>query len=216
MTEQAIAERTVGELAASLPGATAVFREFRLDFCCGGDVPLAQAAAKRGADLELLVARLARLSDDSGSAVPESDDELLALIGSRYQALAGQDLPEFIRLSRKVEAVHANSPAVPRGLAQTLAEIHQALQSHVEAENAALSRDGVEPSTLAPFREDHARLGEQLRRIETITGDFQLPPEACRSWQALYLGTQKLVEDVMDYIHLEGNVLYPRLTRSAA
>ncbi|MCZ8548760.1 DUF542 domain-containing protein [Mesorhizobium qingshengii] len=33
-------ERTVGDVAATLPGATAVFRKFKIDFCCNGDLTL--------------------------------------------------------------------------------------------------------------------------------------------------------------------------------
>lgn len=40
---QAITTRSLGEIAASLPGATAVFRRHKLDFCCGGSESLDQA-----------------------------------------------------------------------------------------------------------------------------------------------------------------------------
>ncbi|MCA0451766.1 MAG: DUF542 domain-containing protein, partial [Proteobacteria bacterium] len=45
------AERQIGAIAAELPGASAVFRRHKLDFCCGGGVSLADAAAKRAAPL---------------------------------------------------------------------------------------------------------------------------------------------------------------------
>ncbi|WP_200957786.1 DUF542 domain-containing protein [Mesorhizobium sp. Root157] len=43
---------TVGDIAAKLPGATAVFRSFKIDFCCNGDLMLTEAAQKRGIDVE--------------------------------------------------------------------------------------------------------------------------------------------------------------------
>ena len=39
------AEQQIGQIAVQLPGATAVFRRLKLDFCCGGQVSLAKAAA---------------------------------------------------------------------------------------------------------------------------------------------------------------------------
>ena len=33
---------------------------------------------------------------------------------------------------------------------------------------------------------------------------------ARRSWQALYAGLAKLTSDLMEHIHLENNVLFPR------
>ena len=40
-------EQSLGQLARSIPGATQVFHEYQLDFCCGGKKSLAEAAAQR-------------------------------------------------------------------------------------------------------------------------------------------------------------------------
>ena len=45
--------QAIGQIAVELPGATAVFRRLKLDFCCGGQVPLEQAAADAGQPLTL-------------------------------------------------------------------------------------------------------------------------------------------------------------------
>ena len=42
------AEMTVGEIAARLPGSVRVFEKYRIDFCCGGAVPFAEACQARG------------------------------------------------------------------------------------------------------------------------------------------------------------------------
>ena len=41
------ASQTVGRIAATMPGAAGVFQDHGVDFCCGGDQTLADAAAKR-------------------------------------------------------------------------------------------------------------------------------------------------------------------------
>lgn len=46
-----LSNRTVGEIAATMPGATGIFRQFKLDFCCGGDIALEDAARQRGVDV---------------------------------------------------------------------------------------------------------------------------------------------------------------------
>ena len=49
MTNDLVARHaTVGEIAASMPGATAVFRRFGMDFCCKGNVALDESARQRG------------------------------------------------------------------------------------------------------------------------------------------------------------------------
>jgi regulator of cell morphogenesis and NO signaling len=90
------------------------------------------------------------------------------------------------------------------------------LEEHMHNEETKLfplmrQQDGA-PTQLpvTQMRHDHDRHGELLRHLETVASGFVLPEGACRSWQALYAGTGKLVNDVMQHIHLENNVLFPR------
>ena len=64
------AEQQIGQIAVQLPGATAVFRRLKLDFCCGGQVSLAKAAADKGLDADAVLAELATLQ--RSDAVPEA------------------------------------------------------------------------------------------------------------------------------------------------
>ena len=59
-----VASRSLGDIAASLPGATAVFRRHKLDFCCGGSESLEKAARHKGADLTSVEAELAALAPE--------------------------------------------------------------------------------------------------------------------------------------------------------
>ena len=49
---------TVHEAMGKIPGAAEVFRRFGLDTCCGGDLPLEEAARHHGVELERLLAAL--------------------------------------------------------------------------------------------------------------------------------------------------------------
>ncbi|MGX4805461.1 iron-sulfur cluster repair di-iron protein [Bradyrhizobium guangdongense] len=221
-TDNPLRNRSIGEIAATLPGATAVFRQFKLDFCCGGNVILAEAALKRGLDVAVLEQALAALDPASSASPPEAADALIDHIVSRYHEAHRRELPELARLARKVEAVHAGHSEAPQGLADALEEIRAELEAHMQTEETMLfpsMRQQPQPENALPtaqIRHDHDRHGELLRRLETITNGFVLPEGACRSWAALYTGTSKLVDDVMDHIHLENNVLFPRFERREA
>lgn len=210
------AARTVGEIAATLPGATAVFRRHKLDFCCGGDVPLREAAARRGLDVETLEAALAAL-DGSAAAPADSDTaSLVTHIIARYHQTHRRELPELIRLARRVEAVHRDHPRAPAGLADVLEAMSAGLEEHMLKEEGVLfpmMLQGGHPMLMHPIaqmRHEHDDHGEALGRIERITDSFRLPEGTCRSWQALNAGTAKLAADLMEHIHLENNVLFPR------
>jgi len=219
----AYGDRTVGEIAASLPGATAVFRKYKLDFCCGGDVPLAEAARGRNVEPGAVERDLAALETGRrGGEQPLRTEDLIAHILARYHETHRRDLPELVKLARKVEAVHAEHPDAPHGLADTLQEMIGALEVHMKKEELILFPTmlrGVGERLSAPItqmRHDHDDHGVHLRRLDEITGGFALPEGACRSWQALYAGGRQLVEDLMEHIHLENNVLFPRYEARAS
>ncbi|MFC7736337.1 iron-sulfur cluster repair protein YtfE [Roseomonas sp. GCM10028921] len=214
-TEPGFATRRVTEIAAALPGPTAVFRKHKLDFCCGGDVPLAEAAARRGASLPAIKAELATLLPRQATA-PEETGALIDLIETRYHATHRRELPELIRLARRVEAVHGDKPEAPRGLADLLEEMGLELESHMQKEEAVLfpmMRDGGHPMIghpVAMMRHEHDDHGEHLRALEALTNNGEPPAGACNTWRALFAGTRKLADDLMEHIHLENNVLFPR------
>ncbi len=61
----ALQDQQIGQIACDIPGATRVFHEHKLDFCCGGGHSLREAAAKRGADINAVTAALERLQADA-------------------------------------------------------------------------------------------------------------------------------------------------------
>lgn len=211
--------RTVGDIATTLPGATAVFRKYKIDFCCNGDLTLDAAARRRGVDLAELEGKLSALSagatDDAEPAAMESN-ELIEYIRTSYYEVHRLALPELIKLSRKVEAVHRDNPKVPAGLADVLQTLGSKLELHMSKEEATLfpamrEAGGNDLATaIGELRHEHDDQGAALHRMESLTDDFTLPEGACRSWQALYVGVSQLTEDLMEHIHLENNVLFPR------
>jgi regulator of cell morphogenesis and NO signaling len=216
--------RNVGEIAATVPGATAVFRRFRLDFCCHGDLPLEAAAARRGVDpAEIEQALDALASADAPTPVASmSSAELIDRIETCYHDAHRHDLPELMALARKVEAVHREHPKVPNGLFSTLEEMQSELESHMRVEETTIfpMMRAETPDELhraiGALRHEHDDQARLLHRLESLTDNFTLPEGACRSWQALYVSTAQFVTDVMEHIHLENNVLFPRFAETAA
>jgi regulator of cell morphogenesis and NO signaling len=210
---QSIASRSLGEIAASMPGATAVFRRHKLDFCCGGSESLEQAARYKGLDLQTIEEELASPSSEQG-ALPESVEDLIEHIVERYHDVHRRELPELRALALKVERVHADHPAVPRGLADVLARMQGELELHMRKEEQILfpmMRAGGSPTIVQPIammRHEHDEAGEELSAVTTLTGDLTLPAEACNSWRALYTGLEKFAEDLTEHIHIENNILF--------
>ena len=134
-----LAERTLGDIAVALPGATALFRASKLDYCCGGRRTLAEAAAAKSIDLDVIVADLERLGSTAVAAPAQLDTKaLIETIVIRYHRVHGRELPELIRLAKRVEAVHRDHPSAPGGLADLLERIFGELTTHMQKEELIL------------------------------------------------------------------------------
>jgi len=221
-TEAPFANRTLADIAATLPGATGVFRRHKLDFCCGGRVPLAQAVAGRGLALDALEAELDAVAAlGLPSVAPETTNDLIELIETRYHAAHRRELPELVRLARRVEAVHKDHPAAPRGIAALLERMSNELEEHMQKEEQVLfplMRRGGHPMIAQPIAAmlaEHDDHGAHLRALEGLTGDFITPDGACPTWRALYVGAKKLADDLVEHIHIENNLLFPRFQKAA-
>ncbi len=215
-------DQPIGQLACALPGATRIFHQYKLDFCCGGHKTLREAAEKRRVNLQTLVDALNPLqslgaSDRDWRAAPAS--ELIDYILRRFHERHREDVPELIRLARRVEEVHGERPDCPGGLADHLEGMFEELLSHMIKEEQVLfpmlleGNDHMARSPIAVMRSEHDQHGEALARLESLTDDMTEPADACNTWRALFAGLRQLREDLMQHIHLENNILFLNVER---
>jgi regulator of cell morphogenesis and NO signaling len=210
---------TLAELAVSRPGAARVFMAHGLDFCCGGRRPLAEACEKKGVDPEAVLAEIEAqpvAADDLTRWGDRPLAELIDHIVTRYHDWLREEFPALLKMAKKVEAVHAEKPTVPAGLAELLDGLYQEAVSHLQKEECILFpmiQSGRGASCGGPIQvmeAEHRDVGEALGRARQLTNDLTPPQEACNTWRALYLGVARLEQEFFEHIHLENNVLFPR------
>ncbi len=214
-TTPAQADQSLGSLAVQIPGATAVFRRLKLDFCCGGQQSLDSACANKGIDAQAVLTEIRALQQQKAAPEAPEPAELIDHILQRYHEVHRQQLPELIRMARRVEAVHREHPQVPKGLANHLEAMERELLDHMAKEEQILFpllRQGGHPMVVHPIgvmRHEHVSHGAQLERLAELTQQHQPPAGACNTWQALYAGTARLSDDLIEHIHTENNLLFP-------
>lgn len=216
------AEQAIGQIAVALPGSTAVFRRLKLDFCCGGHISLAEAATNKGLNVEAIVSELAKLERTDTSLAVTEPSALIDHILERYHEVHRAQLPELIRMARRVEAVHRDNPDVPAGLADHLETMEQELLSHMQKEELILFpmlKSGGNPFVNQPIgmmRMEHIDHGIALDKLLALAHDATPPAQACNTWRALYTGVAQLRDDLINHIHLENNVLFVQFEAAAA
>lgn len=214
-------DQSLGQLARQIPGATRVFDAHRFDFCCAGNRTLRTAAEAAGLDAQALADELEALQAQGlPSAEPDwrqfSDTALVDHILTRYHAVHRQQLPELIRLARRVEQVHGERDDCPHGLAEHLSDMAQELESHMRKEEVVLfpmiarGHGVMARLPIGVMRGEHEDHGEALRQLAALTQDITPPRGACTTWRALYTGLRAFRDDLIAHIHLENNVLFER------
>jgi len=207
-------QHAIGHIAVQLPGATAIFRHYKLDFCCGGQVSLEQALAEKGLNQTTVMNELAALQRTESALASNDAATLIDHILERYHAVHREQLPELIRMARRVEAVHRDHPHVPAGLAALLEEAEQDLLSHMMKEENILFpmlKGGGNPFVTQPIavmRAEHTQHGAMLDQLMRLSHNAEAPQGACNTWRALYAGIAQLHEDLINHIHLENNILF--------
>lgn len=221
-TAAPLAAQSLGQIAVELPGATAVLRRLKLDFCCGGQTRLHDAAAARGLDLDAVVAELSALQRPTDLPAVTEPSALIDHIIARYHEVHRAQLPELIRMAHRVEAVHRGKPDVPAGLGALLEEMQQELLAHMHKEEAILFpmlKSGGNPFVVHPIgmmRAEHVDHGEALAQLAALTHNATPPAGACNTWRALYAGVAQLTDDLLNHIHLENNVLFVQFEAAPA
>ena len=216
------AQQKLSELAVSIPGATKIFREYDLDFCCGGSVLLEVAAQKKNLNLAEIEKRLTDLQqsksenndkDWTSASYAEMIDHIITRFHNRHR----EQLPELITLAEKVENVHGDRDDCPVGVAAQLEKIYAELSQHLMKEEQILFpmiKMGNYAMASMPIRVmemEHDEAGQDVEVIKSLTNNCTPPADACFSWKALYSGINEFIDDLMHHIHLENNILFPRV-----
>lgn len=213
----------LSEIAIGHAAASRVFQRLRLDFCCSGSRPLSQACADRGLDPESVIREILLEERTAGQDERWSErplDEIITHIVAHYHQRLREELPALLSMAKRVEDRHGDKPACPHGLALHLDRMQKEIFRHLEKEERALFptiRAGQGRLAAIPIRvmeSEHEEHVAALSVTRNLTGDYTPPPGACPTWQALCLRLREFELELMNHLHLENHVLFPRALRN--
>ncbi|MDP6385114.1 MAG: iron-sulfur cluster repair protein YtfE [Planctomycetota bacterium] len=216
-------DQSLADLVVSHAGASRVFHRHGLDFCCGGQTSLQAACEAAGLQAPEVATEIEAEQQATEQAFIQADEmpieQLLDHILENFHAAHRAEVPRLLAMARKVEMVHSDKPTCPTGLGDHLEYMHGELEQHMLKEEEILFpmiRAGHGAMAAMPIQvmeHEHHDHGRNLTRLRELAHEFKAPPEACGTWQALYLGLDELQQALMQHIHLESNVLFPRVLR---
>ncbi|HJS24457.1 MAG TPA: iron-sulfur cluster repair di-iron protein [Pyrinomonadaceae bacterium] len=227
-------ETTVREVALQMPESTRLFESLKIDYCCGGNLPLDQACASAGVDVDDVMEMLAgvgqsneeeRAADFQNASLPE----LITHIVDTHHVFTKTEMERLQSLADKVLSVHGGNHPELIHLSELWLRLCADLKPHMFKEEHILfpyimamtqAADQGRAAPFAPFgtvknpirmmMTEHDTAGQILRELRALTSDYKVPPDACISYQTLYQALENFEKDLHQHIHLENNILFPK------
>ena len=219
------AQETLADLVTEDPARASVLERFHLDYCCHGNVSLAEACAKSELDpgivaAELLDAGRPRAEDWRALGV----DQLVDHIEHAHHAYLHTELGRLSALVAKVHEAHGVRHPELEDIRSCYEELRADLEPHLLKEERVLFpmiRELATASTVPQFHcgtlgnpisvmlGEHDSAGKLLARLRELTHDYHVPSDGCRSYHVLFARLAGLEADTHLHIHKENNVLFP-------
>ncbi|MBI3925162.1 MAG: iron-sulfur cluster repair di-iron protein [Armatimonadetes bacterium] len=210
--------RPVGQLVAERPDLASALERWGIDYCCGGGRSLAAACAAREVSVEEILGSLGESAPSDGTRWDQAGvEELVDHILFTHHAYLRRELPALGERLARVARVHGDNHPELRQLKALFEELSDELLSHMAKEEQILFPAVVNgghfpldgPIQVMMLEHDHA--GSLLASMRQLSGGFEPPADGCATYRALYAGLDALEKDLHQHIHLENNILFPRV-----
>jgi regulator of cell morphogenesis and NO signaling len=227
-----MASASVADVALAFPQAVNILTKYDLDFCCNGKVPFTEACKRSNLDSvsiwkEILQVPANRRGNELNFEIWNSS-VLADFIVQHHHAYVREAIPKIRELLVKICSVHADTNPELLEVRRDFEELAEELLSHlpkeeqilfpaikrIEGQPIASVESKISPSALEMplmvMEQEHERAGDLIKSIRSRTEHYTLPSYACPTFQLTYVMLEEFDHDLIQHIHLENNILFPR------
>ncbi|NLK99025.1 MAG: iron-sulfur cluster repair di-iron protein [Epulopiscium sp.] len=213
---------TIGTIVAELPKAVQIFKEYGIDYCCGGHRLLTDVMKEQNIASDELYEKLQQADEErknlyssQGNNFKEMSPQVLsAYIEDTHHGYLRKTLPEIAELLSIVLRAHGKNHKELFEVYRLYGQLKADLEQHLLKEETLVFPIVGEEEELNQIKEltheiitEHEAAGEVLRELRRITKDYQLPADACETFAKTYKNLEELEQDLHQHIHLENNIL---------
>ncbi len=223
--------QSVGEIVSVMPGASEIFKQFRIDFCCGGNRPLIDVIRENKIDEGEILKKLNEVFKANEKVKKEGKDfremtpiELIEYIENTHHVYVKKTLPELSELTIKIMRVHGANHEVLFKVHKLFSSLKAELEQHLikEEENLfpLIKEYGKDPGAellakinkvKSELEDEHVGAGDVLKELRKITEDYKVPEDGCSTYFATFDKIKELESDLFQHIHLENNILFKKV-----
>jgi regulator of cell morphogenesis and NO signaling len=225
-------ETNVGEIVRHNFSTARIFESYQIDFCCGGNISVSEAAKARGIDADQL------LREVSSQLVEKDEDsimiESLTLTGlseyivRKHHSYVNETVPFLQQKLQKLCDVHGENHPELFGVNESFNEAAGNLAAHMKKEELILfpyirnteqslfegkttpAVPGKAAEIIAGMEQEHQAEGDRFMRIADITANYTVPADGCSTYEVTFKTLREFENDLHRHIHLENNILFPK------
>jgi regulator of cell morphogenesis and NO signaling len=226
-------DTSIGDVVRLNFKTASVFQENNIDFCCGGEKTISEACKNEGMDPDQLIVRLetiaAQNDPDSQYINDLSLEELSAHIIKRHHNYVRESIPTLKKNLEKICQVHGDHHPELFEINPLFTDSSGNLIMHMQKEELMLfpfirrlelsSKNGT-PLPSSPFGPvsnpismmiaEHQQEGDRFDRISILTENYNVPEDACITYELTLKQLLDFENDLHRHIHLENNILFPK------
>ncbi|MCI2774834.1 iron-sulfur cluster repair di-iron protein ScdA [Staphylococcus petrasii] len=215
----------VANIVTQQPLAADVFRQYGIDFCCGGNISIEEAVQNKKVDADTLLNKLNALpvSQPGGISVEYLDaPSLIQYIQSRFHQTIREEFKNLSPYVTKVARVHGERFPYLLELQDLYRQFRDGMLEHMAEEDEQAFPKLIEISKghevenadqiIQSLVDDHTETGQLLQSMRELTNDYQPPQEACTTWRLVYNRLENLERETHEHVHLENHVLFNKFT----
>lgn len=226
-------EKTIGQLVADDYRSATVFKKYGIDFCCNGNRGITEACQHKNIDAEelrqALEMALAKTTTETTDYKSWPLDLLTDYIEKKHHRYVEQQIPVLKEYLNKINKVHGAKHPELQLIHDLFCESSGELASHMKKEELILfpyirkmvnakngseilsePRFGTVKNPIQTMMSDHDNEGERFRQIETLSGNYTPPKNACNTYNVTFALLKEFQDDLHTHIHLENNILFPK------
>lgn len=224
------ANQQIGDIVTRFPKAADIFKEYRIDFCCGGDRILKDVLQSEGHNEVEILERINDLYEKLKNVKSfeqdwsrEESGPLSDYVVNTHHAYLNVELPRISELTTMILRVHGDHHPELKSVHRLFHNLKMELEQHLikeeEIEFPLMKEQEIKPTEVAhekirniilELKAEHDGAGEILRELRRITNDYEVPEDACNSYRITYQKLEELESDIFQHVHLENNILFPR------
>lgn len=228
-------ENTVAEVVSNNLGADHVFSKYNIDFCCGGGDTLAIACKESGVEFEILKKEIETINNKINSETSLNELDIHSLIDiakNEFHPYISDTIFEIIPFAEKVANVHGPEhkelyeinelvssiqSVLTEMLKNSILSLYPIINEILNLENPSsdFSIEQLQELQRSVKRNEIAQVlvGDALKEISKLSSNYTVPEGGCSSYEFLYKKLSEFEHEVHKYIHLEKNVLIPKILK---